>query len=195
MTNENTRAFALGSGGEGLGCLNGVRLRAQWRVRESVKLGADFRFDAPDLVYGKQLDLVSEGPEVVYSVSGVVVLLVRLDSRERAALPELDVIAHFQLEMLEDLKAPHGQVSFEVREIAPAQRTDAAHVDAGSLACNLASLQQRDAPSGFRKMEGRGGAGDAATYYEDLSFGQCSNPHPSLPPLKRGEAIVARPPF
>ena len=156
---------------ERAGRLHRIGLGTEWSVHVSEQAGIDLRLYRARLAGSEQLDLVAPAALREHALPHVVVLLGRVDGRQRAGLPELDVVPQVQLHLLEKLEAAHREVRAEVGDVAPAGRADLSGVDAGRLGSDLTAFDERDVAAQSREIQGGGRSRDATADYQCLRFG------------------------
>jgi hypothetical protein len=80
-----------------------------WIVQAAQDARVKCGFDPARVAAVEQFDLVSPGQEFLHFLTGKGVLFLCLDGLQRAALPELKIIAEGKLQGCEDLQAAHAQ--------------------------------------------------------------------------------------
>jgi hypothetical protein len=167
---ENAGARPLGDPREGPRRPLGIGLGTQRRVDGTEERRAQSGLEGPGVADAEQLDHMTLCAERRHAVAREVVLRRGVDGLERARLPELDVLAVIERHLLEEVEAARGEVSLQIRRMAPAGRIDHARIDARRAGGDLASLEHRDAVAVQREVKRGGCARDASTHDRDIGI-------------------------
>src|SRR5437588_6762803 len=117
---ENSGTMSLRERSKSQYCLDWIRAASMRIVQAAQDARAECWFDIARVSPVQQFHLVSSDQEFLHFLPCKDILFLCLDGLERAALPELNVIAEIKLQGFEDLQAAHAERGGEIRRVTPA---------------------------------------------------------------------------